>query len=92
LDAVNLNIQSVQIDNTQQRFDYDGEQLHIQLNSPSQVGKPVDCDRLLGRKPQRGIYFIAPDKHYPNKPTQVWTGRDRTLAFGSPDYQTQLAT
>jgi len=41
LDAVNLNIQSVQIDNTQQRFDYDGEQLHIQLNSPSQVGKPV---------------------------------------------------
>jgi len=25
LDAVNLNIQSVQIDNTQQRFDYDGD-------------------------------------------------------------------
>jgi len=24
-------------------------------------------------KTQRGLYFIAPDKHYPNKPTQVWT-------------------
>jgi aminopeptidase N len=96
LDAVNLNIQSVQVDNTQQRFDYNGEQLHIQLNSPSQVGKPVMIEIAYSvEKPQRGIYFIAPDKHYPNKPTQVWTqGEDEDSRFWFPcfDYPGQLAT
>ena len=23
--------------------------------------------------PQRGLYFISPDEHYLDKPTQVWT-------------------
>lgn len=96
LDAVNLNIQSVQVDNTQQSFDYDGEQLHIQLDSPTQVGKPVKIAIAYSvEKPQRGLYFIAPDKHYPNKPTQVWTqGEDEDSRYWFPcfDYPGQLTT
>ncbi|MFN6570309.1 M1 family metallopeptidase [Dendronalium sp. ChiSLP03b] len=96
LDAVNLNIQSVQVDEESQNFDYDGEQLSIQLSQPTQVG-----ERLLiaiaysVEKPQRGIYFIQPDKHYPNKPTQVWTqGEDEDSRFWFPcfDYPGQLST
>ncbi|MBW4563802.1 MAG: M1 family metallopeptidase [Mojavia pulchra JT2-VF2] len=96
LDAVNLNIQSVQVDEVGQKFDYDGEKLTIRLSSPTQVGK-----RLLiaiaysAEKPQRGIYFIQPDKHYPNKPTQVWTqGEDEDSRFWFPcfDYPGQLST
>ena len=96
LDAVNLNIQSVQVDNTQQTFDYDGCELHIQLNPPTQVSKPVTIAIAYSvEKPQRGLYFIAPDKHYPNKPTQVWTqGEDEDSRFWFPcfDYPGQLAT
>ena len=46
-------------------------------------------------KPQRGIYFIQPDKHYPNKPTQVWTqGEDEDSRYWFPcfDYPGQLST
>jgi aminopeptidase N len=96
LDAVNLNIESVQVDDVPQNFDYDGEQLTIQLSEATQIGK-----RLLIAiaysvvKPQRGIYFIQPDKHYPNKPTQVWTqGEDEDSRFWFPcfDYPGQLST
>jgi len=96
LDAVNLNIQSVQVEGTPQPFDYDGEQLHVQLQKPTEAGKEVKIAIAYGvEKPQRGLYFILPDKHYPNKPTQVWTqGEDEDSRFWFPcfDYPGQLAT
>jgi aminopeptidase N len=96
LDAVDLNIQSVQVDETPQSFDYDGEQLHVQLQKPTEAGKEIKIAIAYGvEKPQRGLYFIAPDKHYPNKPTQVWTqGEDEDSRFWFPcfDYPGQLAT
>lgn len=96
LDAVNLNIQSVQVDNVQQLFDYDGLELHIQLSTPTQIGNSITIAIAYSvEKPQRGLYFIAPDKHYPNKPTQVWTqGEDEDSRFWFPcfDYPGQLTT
>lgn len=96
LDAVNLNIQSVEVDEVQQKFDYDGEQLTIQLSQPTQIGKRLLMAIAYSvEKPQRGIYFIQPDKHYPNKPTQVWTqGEDEDSRFWFPcfDYPGQLST
>ncbi|MDZ8055029.1 MAG: M1 family aminopeptidase [Aulosira sp. ZfuVER01] len=96
LDAVNLNIKSVQVDEVEQKFDYDGEQLFIKLSSPTQVGKRLLIAIAYSvEKPQRGIYFIQPDKHYPNKPTQVWTqGEDEDSRFWFPcfDYPGQLST
>ncbi|HHP7231213.1 MAG TPA: M1 family aminopeptidase, partial [Xenococcaceae cyanobacterium] len=95
LDAVNLNIESVLIAGVSQPFDYDGERLQINLlqltteeNIDIQIAYSVD-------HPQRGIYFIQPNEHYPNKPTQVWTqGEDEDSRFWFPcfDYPGQLAT
>ncbi|MEH2177392.1 M1 family metallopeptidase [Nostoc sp.] len=96
LDAVNLNIESVQVDEVPQNFDYDGEQLSIQLSQPTQIGKRLLIAIAYSvAKPQRGIYFIQPDKHYPNKPIQVWTqGEDEDSRFWFPcfDYPGQLST
>ncbi|MEH2256913.1 M1 family metallopeptidase [Nostoc sp.] len=96
LDAVNLNIESVQVDEVPQNFDYDGEQLSIQLSQATQIGKRLLIAIAYSvTKPQRGIYFIQPDKHYPNKPTQVWTqGEDEDSRFWFPcfDYPGQLST
>ncbi len=96
LDAVNLNIESVKVDNTPQTFDYDGEELHIRLLNPTEIGKDINIAIAYHvEKPQRGIYFITPDQHYPNKPTQVWTqGEDEDSRFWFPcfDYPGQLAT
>ncbi|MBF2015750.1 MAG: M1 family metallopeptidase [Rivularia sp. T60_A2020_040] len=96
LDAVNLNIESVAVAGTPQKFDYDGEYLDIELDSPTQVNRRVEI--IIGysvEKPQRGIYFILPDAHYPDKPTQVWTqGEDEDSRFWFPcfDYPGQLST
>ncbi|WP_341526178.1 M1 family metallopeptidase [Nostoc sp. UHCC 0302] len=96
LDAVNLNIKSVQIDEVPQNFDYDGEKLAIQLSEATEIGKRLLIAIAYSvTKPQRGIYFIQPDKHYPNKPTQVWTqGEDEDSRFWFPcfDYPGQLST
>ena len=96
LDAVNLAIASVKMGKTTQAFDYDGEQLHIRLEPPTQAGTPIELAIAYSvDKPQRGIYFIAPDKHYPNKPVQVWTqGEDEDSRFWFPcfDYPGQLTT
>jgi aminopeptidase N len=96
LDAVNLNIQSVQVDEVEQNFDYDGEKLCIQLSQPTQIGKRLLIAIAYSvEKPQRGLYFIQPDKHYPHKPTQVWTqGEDEDSRYWFPcfDYPGQLST
>ncbi|MBW4538791.1 MAG: M1 family metallopeptidase [Myxacorys chilensis ATA2-1-KO14] len=96
LDAVNLNIESVKIGNTDQPFDYDGEQVQVCLQQPTQAG--VSFELAIAYRadhPQRGMYFIAPEEHYPNKPVQVWTqGEDEDSRFWFPcfDYPGQLAT
>src|ERR687885_1384172 len=96
LDAVNLNIASVQVDETPQTFDYDGEQLQVQLQQPTVAEKEIKIAIAYSvEKPQRGLYFVGPDQHYPNKPTQVWTqGEDEDSRFWFPcfDYPGQLAT
>jgi aminopeptidase N len=96
LDAVNLQISAVQADGSPQAFDYDGEQLQIQLHPITQAGKAIvlRIDYAVD-KPQRGLYFIAPTPDYPNKPTQVWTqGEDEDSRYWFPcfDYPGQLAT
>jgi aminopeptidase N len=96
LDAVNLQIDSVQVDETAQAFDYDGEQLHIRLQQTTEAGKPVTLAiEYHVEQPQRGLYFIAPTPDYPNKPIQVWTqGEDEDSRYWFPcfDYPGQLAT
>ncbi|MBM0741917.1 M1 family metallopeptidase [Phormidium sp. CLA17] len=95
-DAVNLMITAVTVADTPQRFDYDGEQLHVHLTQPTEAGKTITVAIAYRvEKPQRGLYFIAPDKHYPHKPVQVWTqGEDEDSRFWFPcfDYPGQLAT
>ena len=96
LDAINLQIQSVKVDNDMQAFDYDGEQLCVQLKQLTKAGKAITLAIAYQvEKPQRGIYFVGPDQHYPDKPVQVWTqGEDEDSRFWFPcfDYPGQLST
>jgi aminopeptidase N len=96
LDAVNLDINSVNVAGVAQSFDYDGEKLNIELNAPTIAGNSITLDIAYGvENPQRGLYFVGPTKHYPDKPVQVWTqGEDEDSRFWFPcfDYPGQLAT
>ncbi|MDJ0687525.1 MAG: M1 family metallopeptidase [Xenococcaceae cyanobacterium MO_188.B32] len=95
LDAVDLQIESVTIDEVSQPFDYDGEQIKIKLLKPTTEEKIKIAIDYNVDHPQRGIYFISPTEDYPDKPTQVWTqGEDEDSRFWFPcfDYPGQLAT
>ena len=95
LDAVNLKIKSVLVDNISQPFEYDNQQLTINLLKPTTT-TPIKIVINYGvEQPQRGLYFITPNADYPDKPTQVWTqGEDEDSRFWFPcfDYPGQLAT
>ncbi|MEC4814474.1 MAG: M1 family metallopeptidase [Scytonema sp. PMC 1069.18] len=96
LDAVNLNIESVQVDGKPQEYSYDGQHLSIQLDPPTVADKSIAIAISYSvETPQRGLYFIAPDEHYSSKPMQVWTqGEDEDSRFWFPcfDYPGQLST
>jgi aminopeptidase N len=96
LDAVNLKIKSVLINEVEQKFEHDGKKLDIYLSEATQCGKRLLLAIAYSvEKPQRGIYFIQPDKYYPHKPTQVWTqGEDEDSRYWFPcfDYPGQLST
>jgi aminopeptidase N len=95
LDAVDLEIESVLLNSVSQPFDYDGKQLAIKLLEPTGEETIEIAIAYSVAHPQRGIYFISPDEHYPHKPTQVWTqGEDEDSRFWFPcfDYPGQLAT
>lgn len=96
LDAVDLQIEGVKVGRAKQPFDYDGEQLQIHLKQPTKAGKVFTVAiAYTVHRPQRGLYFVQPDEHYPDKPTQVWTqGEDEDSRFWFPcfDYPGQLAT
>lgn len=95
LDAQDLTIESVQVNQISQPFHYDGKQLQIQLLQPTTLD-PIDLViHYHVHQPQRGLYFIQPDKDNPDKPTQAWTqGEDEDSRFWFPcfDYPGQLAT
>lgn len=95
LDAVDLQIKSVLIDNISQPFEHDGEKLTIRLLQSTQLERIEIAIAYQVHNPQRGLYFIQPDEHYPHKPIQVWTqGEDEDSRFWFPcfDYPGQLAT
>jgi aminopeptidase N len=96
LDAEQLDIQEVRIGRSKQLFAYDGHQLIITLKQPTTLGKVILLSIVYKiHCPQRGLYFVQPDKVYPHKPIQVWTqGEDEDSRFWFPcfDYPGQLAT
>lgn len=95
LDAVDLEILQVTVGAQPQPFDHDGQQLRITLQTPTTTEPFTVAIAYQVEHPQRGIYFIAPNDHYPDKPVQVWTqGEDEDSRFWFPcfDYPGQLAT
>ena len=96
LDAVNLQITTVHIQELALRFEYDGKFLKVYLTQPTTKAESFKMAIAYSVvEPQRGIYFIQPTEFYPQKPTQVWTqGEDEDSRFWFPcfDYPGQLAT
>jgi aminopeptidase N len=86
-DSVDLSIQSVTVGGKTAKFETTAAKLRVTLDKPSMAGeKYVVAIRYEGR-PKKGLYFILPDKNYPDRPTQVWTqGEAEDTRFYVPIY------
>ena len=69
LDAVALDVEGVTIDAKAASWRYDGNKLFLPWDSRDKGRVSV----TYRATPRRGLYFLEPDEHYPNRPRQVWS-------------------
>jgi len=70
LDAIAFQIESVRVDGKSAPYEYDGNTLTVQVGKK---GKSKTVSVSYEATPRRGLYFLEPDEHYPNRPNQVWS-------------------
>ena len=84
LDAVEMTIEGVRLDGATHAFVHDGRQLTIDLGERP-AGERLDLAITYRCTPRRGLYFIRPDKDYPERPVQAWSqGQDEDNRFWFP--------
>ncbi len=95
LDAVELQIRRVTVNGVPVTFRHDGKRLRIDFGAELPLGAEIELAIDYTGTPRRGLYFIAPDDAYPDKPRQVWTqGQDEDSRYWFPclDTPSQKAT
>jgi aminopeptidase N len=70
LDAVGFLVHKVTVDGSAAEWRYDGRSLEVTV--PSERAK-ARVAVSYSATPRRGLYFLEPDEHYPDRPRQVWS-------------------
>ncbi len=70
LDAIAFDLRSVRLDGARADYRYDGRTITVAI--------PLGKERAVltiayGATPRRGLYFLEPDEHVPDRPRQVWS-------------------
>jgi aminopeptidase N len=86
-DSVGLAIQSVTVNKSPAKFETPEGKLIVPLPAPAKAGDKFDVAIHYEGKPVKGLYFILPDKDYPDRPKQVWTqGESEDTRYYLPTY------
>ncbi|HSQ65340.1 MAG TPA: M1 family aminopeptidase [Polyangiaceae bacterium] len=70
LDAVGFTLSSIKVDGKTVDHRYDGRALTVPIAKNVQNATITVAYRAT---PRRGLYFLEPDEHYPERPHQVWS-------------------
>ncbi|WP_394823412.1 M1 family aminopeptidase [Pendulispora albinea] len=70
LDAIGFDLKSVTVDGAASPYVYDGSILRIAIPGSLESGDVAITYRAT---PRRGLYFLEPDEHVPQRPRQVWS-------------------
>jgi len=86
-DSAGLTIQSVTLNKAPAKFETSADKLIIPLPTPAKAGDKFDAAIRYEGKPSKGMYFILPDKDYPDRPKQIWTqGESEDTRYYLPTY------
>lgn len=80
LDAAELAVRSVSSPNKKLSFKVLGDRLVIRLGKKLAEGAGAKITIVYTAKPRKGFYFVAPDRHYPDKRVEAWTQGETTEA------------
>jgi hypothetical protein len=86
-DSVGLQIQSVRVNKNETKFETTDKKLIVHLPKAAKLGEKYDIEIRYEGKPTKGLYFVLPDKDYPNRPKQIWTqGESEDTRYYLPTY------
>jgi aminopeptidase N len=86
-DSVGLTIQTVNVNKSVAKFETSVGKLFVLLPAAAKAGEKFDVDIRYEGKPAKGMYFILPDKDYPDRPKQIWTqGESEDTRYYLPTY------
>ncbi len=72
-DSVALNIESVAVDGVAAKFSTTPNDLTVVLARPAKRGEKHDVLIRYNGQPKKGVYFVTPDKNYPQQPKEIFT-------------------
>jgi len=76
-DAAEMEIRRVTVGGKPARFDYSDPVLRVEFDRQMSAGGETQIAITYSAHPRRGLYFVASDEDYPDKPLQAWTqGQD----------------
>jgi aminopeptidase N len=76
LDSAGLNVESITEAGRKLDFRTADQKLFIKLDRQYAAGTPVEFVVRYTAQPKRGLFFVFPDKHHPNRPKQIWADGD----------------
>ena len=76
LDSAALDIESITVSGRPLTFRTSDDKLFITLDRQYPSGTPIDFVIRYHTQPKRGLFFVFPDKHHPNRPKQIWANGD----------------
>jgi len=86
-DSVGLTIESVTVNKSSAKFESTADKLIVRLPGAAKAGDKFDVAIRYEGKPTKGMYFILPDKDYPDRPKQIWTqGESEDTRYYLPTY------
>lgn len=87
LDAAELQIKEVWVNQTKARWEGIGHKLHVETGKPMLPKQPFVVRVVYSATPRTGLYFVLPDKHYPKRPVMVFSqGESEENRFWFPSY------
>jgi aminopeptidase N len=86
-DSVDLTVEDVTIDGTAAKYSTTADELIVSLDHPAKRGEVHQVFIRYEGKPKKGLYFVLPDKNYPNQPKEIWTqGEAEDTRYYIPTY------
>jgi len=86
-DSVGLQIESVRVNKSAAKFSTTDKRLVVTLPKGAKAGAKFDVEIKYQGTPTKGLYFILPDKDYPNRPLEIWSqGESEDTRYYLPTY------